>query len=241
MEEQMIPIGIDETFNFSCHGKVPCFNACCRDLNQFLYPYDILRLKNHLGIVSGEFLEKYTIRHVGPETGLPVITLKASTADGLKCPFVSPEGCSVYENRPSSCRIYPLARAISLSRETGRVAEHFAVIRETHCRGFENGQSRTVREWLQDQGLAEYNQLNDMLMDIISLKNQLAPEPLDLTSRHLFHTALYDLDQFRAGIFKNELLKDFPLEDAVRAEIKKDDVALLKAGYKWIKHVLFER
>jgi hypothetical protein len=59
----MIPISIDDTFKFSCSAKVPCFNECCQDLNQFLTPYDILCLKNHLGMTSGAFLERYTTTH----------------------------------------------------------------------------------------------------------------------------------------------------------------------------------
>jgi Fe-S-cluster containining protein len=88
-------------------------------VNQLLTPYDILRLKRHFGISSAEFLETYTTQHIGPETRLPVVSLKTDASDGHTCPFVSPEGCRVYENRPSSCRTYPLARMLSRSRETG--------------------------------------------------------------------------------------------------------------------------
>ena len=42
-------------FTFACHPEVPCFNQCCRRLNLVLTPYDVLRLKNHLGMSSEEF------------------------------------------------------------------------------------------------------------------------------------------------------------------------------------------
>ena len=51
----------DSRFKFSCQPGVTCFNQCCRDVNILLTPYDVLRLKNRLGISSGEFLKKYTI------------------------------------------------------------------------------------------------------------------------------------------------------------------------------------
>ena len=152
MENRMIPIAGDDTFKFACSPAVSCFNACCRDLNQFLMPYDILRLKNRLGITSTAFITQYTSQHIGPETGLPVLTLKADPAAGLECPFVSPSGCRVYEDRPASCRMYPLARAVSRNRETGRITEHFALIREDHCRGFDEGREPTVGEWIAAQG-----------------------------------------------------------------------------------------
>jgi len=234
----MISISIDDTFKFSCSAEVPCFNECCRDLNQFLTPYDILCLKNHLGMTSGAFLERYTTQHTGPETGLPVIALKPDDALKLKCPFVTESGCSVYIARPSSCRMYPLARALSRSRDTGKVTEHFALIKEPHCRGFEQETTQTVRQWIENQKIAVYNEMNDMLMEIISLKNRTRPGHLDMKSSHFFHIALYDLDRFRPHIFEKGLLDDFHLDSDILEAVKKDDVELLKLSHRWIKQIL---
>ena len=234
----MIPISLDDTFKFSCSAQVPCFNECCRDLNQFLTPYDILCLKSYLGMTSGAFLERYTTRHTGPETGFPVITLKPGEA--LKCPFVTESGCRVYDSRPSSCRMYPLARAVSRSRETGKITEHFALIKEPHCRGFEQRTTQTVRQWIENQKLAEYNEMNDRLMEIISLKSHTGPGPLDMKSSYFFHIALYDLDRFRSHIFQKGLLDDIHLDSAVLEAVKNDDVELLKLGHRWIKKILFK-
>ena len=49
----------NETFNFRCHPDIECFNRCCRNLNLYLYPYDILRLKRSLNLDSDRFLERY--------------------------------------------------------------------------------------------------------------------------------------------------------------------------------------
>ena len=76
MDNNMTPLELSDTFKFSCSEKVPCFNECCQDLNQFLTPYDILRLKNRLGLTSGLFLERFTSQHTGPESGLPIITFE---------------------------------------------------------------------------------------------------------------------------------------------------------------------
>ena len=45
MDDVISPLSLTDTFAFSCSARVACFNDCCRDLNQFLMPYDILRLK----------------------------------------------------------------------------------------------------------------------------------------------------------------------------------------------------
>jgi len=239
MTDPMTPIAPDETFQFCCSPEVPCFNACCRDLNQFLYPYDILRLKNHLGLSSSQFLNKYTTIHVGPESGLPIASLTADYADELKCPFVSAEGCRVYTDRPAACRMYPLARALSRNRESGEMTEHFALLKESHCCGFDQEGTQTVTEWIEDQDLAVYNRMNNRMLEIISLKNQHHPEPLDVKSQYLFRLALYDLDEFRTHVFEKGILEEMKPDAEILEAARTDDVALFELGMMFVKKELF--
>jgi hypothetical protein len=237
MEKELIPLSPEDRFRFSCSPAVSCFNACCRDLNQILTPYDIIRLKNHLGLESHVFLDRYTVSHVGPETGLPVIVLRQDPKNELKCPFVTEEGCAVYKDRPGSCRIYPLARGVFRSRETGRMTEQYVLLQESHCNGCDRGKEWTVQEWIHDQEIAIYNQMNDLLMEIISLKNKTHPHPLDFRERHLFHLVCYDVDAFRRQVFENHLLRDADTEQL--AAVKTDDTALMKLGVEWLAKALF--
>jgi len=239
VEPDLTPISLQESFCFSCSPDVPCFNECCRDLNQFLTPYDILRLKNHLRLSSGEFLRKYTSQHIGPESGLPIVTLKPNDPRKLTCPFVMDTGCRVYENRPSSCRMYPLMRAVSRSRSSGEMTAQFMVVKESHCQGFEEGKTRTLKQWMHDQGVVIYNETNDKLMQIISLKNRLIPGRLDIKSRHLFNTALYDLDDFKSQIQNKGLLDNFDVNARTMDAALESDVALLNLALHWVKHALF--
>ncbi|MCP4686461.1 MAG: YkgJ family cysteine cluster protein [Desulfobacterales bacterium] len=239
MTEEFTAVSPDESFQFSCSPDVPCFNECCQDLNQFLSPYDIIRLKNHFNMTSGEFLQRYTAEHMGPETGLPVITLKPENPDDMKCPFVTPAGCSVYPDRPASCRIYPMARAVARSRETGRLTEHFAILKEPHCLGHRQDQRQTASDWITDQGMVEYNELNDMFLEIISLKNVGHPNPLDIRERHMFHLAMYDIDAFRANALEKGLLDDLDAPPETMEAIKEDDVALLRLAHQWVKSAIF--
>jgi Fe-S-cluster containining protein len=200
-----------------------------------------LRLKNHLDLSSGQFLAQYTSQHVGPESGLPIITLKPVDQNDLICPFVTSKGCRVYENRPSSCRTYPLMRGVARSRATGRMTEQFMLLKESHCRGFDGGQTKTVQQWIYDQEIAIYNEINDKLMQIINLKNSRIPGVLDLKARHLFFTALYDLDSFRSQIAKNGLLADRQFDSVLMEKALEDDLALLEIGMKWVELVLFQQ
>jgi Fe-S-cluster containining protein len=240
VEAQLIPLAPDDSFSFSCSPDAACFNACCRDLNQFLTPYDILRLKDRLAMSSGQFLERYTVRHVGPESGLPVVSLKPEAGDARACPFVTSRGCRVYADRPSSCRTYPLVRAVSRSRETGRLSEHFMLLKEPHCRGFEQRISRTVRNWLEDQEVEVYNRINDRMMEVIRLKNIRHPSPLDIPAQHLFSLALYDLDTFRVQVFEKGLVDAISPDPSLMERAAEDDLALLSVGIEWVKSRLFD-
>lgn len=114
------------------------------------------------------------------------------------------------------------------------------LLKEPHCLGFNQGQTWTTRSWISDQGIAAYNQINDLLMEIISLKNRLMPGPLDIESSRLFHMACYDLDTFRSNIFAKENLDDWNVDAKTLDAVENDDEALLKLGLKWIKFKLFE-
>lgn len=239
MENALRPLDIDDTFQFGCTPQVSCFNTCCGDLNQFLTPYDILRLKQALGMTSGQFLKTYTTSNIGPRTGLPVITLKAGAPPDLKCPFVSPSGCRVYTDRPSSCRTYPLARLAVRSRQTGQTTVRYALLQESHCQGFEQPQTQSVRQWLIAQEVEGYNEVNDWFLELISLKSRLRPGPLGLREGFLFSLALYDLDRFKETLREPKPGQATRYTEAALAAAAKDDLALLKLGHDWVRQSLF--
>jgi Fe-S-cluster containining protein len=214
---------------------VACFNACCRDLSQLLTPYDVLRLTRGLGLRSGEFLRRYTLCRTGPGSGLPVVSLVPGDSVGLTCPFLSPSGCRVYRDRPSSCRTYPLLRLVRRARATGLLSEEFMLLREPHCRGFESGRLRTPAEWVADQGLAPYHAENDRLLDILSLKNRLHPGPLPPQAAADTAVCLYDLDRLRDGLDPDAFAELAP--DAIAAA-RTDDIALLHLGLERVKRHL---
>lgn len=227
MHGPVSPIEKHQTFRFSCSPQAACFNACCRDLNQVLTPYDVLVLKRFLGISSGDFLRAYTAENVGHGSGLPVVSLRFCDSEDLACPFVTHSGCRVYPARPASCRTYPLARGLSRNRETGRRTEHWALIREPHCHGFANGGLLTVAAWIEDQQLEIHNRMNDLLLDLISLKNRLRPGPLTPSESRRVYTALYDLDAFEETLPINGAPPD--ASDADR----------LSAAMNWIEIHIF--
>jgi len=235
MESSIISIDPDAPFRFACNPGVACFNACCRDLNQFLTPYDVLRLKRGLGLSSQGFLEQYTRRHTGPGSGLPVVTLKPADPERLTCVFVTPAGCRVYPDRPSSCRMYPLVRLLRRSRQTADVRVEYRLLKEPHCRGFDAQQVRTVQGWMLEQDLLDFNAENDRMLDAISLKARLSSKSLPPSLAEQVYTAWYDLDRFRERLCDGSLsgMNAQQMEDA-----RGDEVALLRLGVEWVKQLL---
>jgi Fe-S-cluster containining protein len=226
-----------QTFRFSCSPQVPCFNACCRDLNQVLTPHDVLCLKQYLEMTSTDFLNAYTRTGTGSGTGLPVVGLRFCDSRDLACPFVTPEGCRVYPARPASCRTYPLARGVARDRQTGALTEHWALIREPHCRGFEGGRSFTVEQWVDNQQIAVHNRMNDRMLELIAQKNRFRPGVLPPSEENLVYTALYDLDAFRGQI--DAAMADMPADDLPERDLS-DDVDLLDFALDWVRRKVLE-
>lgn len=239
-DDTLTALSLEDSFSFICHSKIPCYNECCRDLNQFLTPYDVLRIRQGLNLSSLDFLEHYCGQHTGPESGLPVVTLTPADPVSRVCPFLSPAGCRIYESRPSSCRMYPLMRAVSRSRETGRVTEHYALLKEPHCLGHTQAEKTTVSRWIQSQGLLPYNEMNDKILDIISLKNQVLPGPLDLATSRFCAMALYDLDAFHQNVFEKFLLRGLVSDANTLEQARTDDLALLALGMEAVKQVILK-
>ncbi|MBU1320657.1 MAG: YkgJ family cysteine cluster protein [candidate division Zixibacteria bacterium] len=229
----------DSSFTFRCHKGVSCFNDCCGDVNIFLTPYDIIRLKNRLGIASGELIAKHTISPFDENLRYPVVMLKMQDNEKKSCPFVSEQGCTVYEDRPWSCRMYPLGLASPKDGSDELDKEFYFLLQEGVCKGFQEKRKQTVSDWIKDQGIAEYNELGDLFKDIalhegLQKDGGMTPEKIEM-----FFMVAYDIDKFHNFIFKSTFLDKFEVDDETRQKIEKDDVELLKFGFNWLRFSLF--
>lgn len=227
------------SFTFACAPDVPCFNDCCGDVNIFLTPYDIAKLKNALGISSGEFLSRFAVSSVDECFGHPVVLLKMNEDDRKSCPFVGEDGCGVYEARPGACRMYPLGMA-SPKRGSGLSSEDFFFIfDEGGCRGFEKEVTQTVEEWLADQGLDEYNRMAECFKELTLHEFFREGKDLGPEKSEMFFLACYDLDGFREFLFASTFFDRFDVEEETRKSLAEDDVELLRFGHDWLRFALF--
>ena len=224
----------DDEFQFACHPGVPCFNACCADVNIFLTPYDIVRLKNRLGISSEEFLGKYAVVPFTKEQRLPVVVLKLSDDEAKRCQFVTEAGCGVYEDRPWACRMYPLGMAAPGDYEQGEEA-FFFLMEEEGCQGFAESKTQKISEWMADQGITEYEEMGDLFKRFSTHPKLQGDVDLTLQQMDMVHTACYDLDKFRRFVLDSSLLDKIDVSAERVAAIQHDDVELMKLALEWLR------
>ena len=225
MDHRYLVLDEDSEFKFHCHDGLDCFKKCCRDINIYLTPYDVLRMKNFLGISSGEFLEKYTLKVHVQQTGLSVVQIKMSEEDNLKCPFITPKGCRVYPERPWSCRIAPVDMLGG--------GKYSFVFESSRCHGLNETKTQTIKEWVRDQGLEIYEEMEQGFSEIPKHIKLSGDRETDEQIIKLFFMACYDLDKFRSFLVKSpSLYEEMNLNEDILERIRHDDVQLLKLGFK---------
>ena len=207
-----------------------------------LTPYDIMVLKNHMGISSEEFLSVYTEPQILEKTDLPVVTLKLLDDELKSCPFVKDDGCLVYEARPTTCRYYPLGVG-SLSHKEGTEEDDFYFfINEPHCKGFEEKKSWTVKNWRNDQGVDIHDDINAGWTDLLVLKRSFpANVKLSEKAKQMFFMVCYNIDAFKKFVFESQFLDMYKLEKELVDNIKNDEIALMEFGFSWLRDLFFNK
>lgn len=236
-------LGLKSRFKFSCHKGVKCFTKCCRGIDIMLTPYDILTMRKKLDMTSEKFLAIFTDPQILEKADMPVVTLKLLDDERQSCPFVDDvDGCAVYEDRPTTCRYYPLGvGSLSYSGEQGEKDEFFFMVKEAHCEGFEEDKEWTVAEWREDQGVDLRDEVNEGWLDLMVRKKSLPPSmKLSEQAKQMFFTVCYNIDKFREFVFKSTFLERYNVPAEKVKEIEADDVKLLQFGFEWLKATFFQ-
>jgi hypothetical protein len=161
------------------------------------------------------------------------------TDEKKRCPFVTPDGCEIYDDRPGACRIYPVGRAALKVDHEKEAREKFFMVREDHCLGFQEEKEWTIKEWMAGEGLDEYNAMNDRWLEIISSQKSLGSENNIPKKLQMFFMASYNLDTFRSFLFNSPFFDRFLVESDLQEKIASDDKALMSFAFDWLKFSLF--
>ena len=97
----------------------------------------------------------------------------------------------------------------------------------------------TIQEWLADQGLDEYNTMNDGFLDFATGRPPNRFKKLSRRQLQMGYLACYDPDGFRKFIFDSSFIDRFEIDKDVLARIRTDDIELMAFAYRWLKFSLF--
>ncbi len=230
----------DKVIQFQCRKGIACWNVCCSNIDISLTPYDILRLKRRFETSSGEFLQRYTVPYELEQNSIAGVKLRP-VENGTACQFMTPQGCSVYEDRPTACRYYPVA-LLSLRRQdetTDRAS--YALVEEPHCLGHKEPRRISVSDYRKEQGLDAYDDLARGWRQLILKKKSSGPSIGKPSKRslELFFMVCYDLDRFSQFVASEGFSEIYDLPAQELKDILCDDNELLQFGFRFLRQVLF--
>jgi len=230
----------NHVIKFRCYKGIECFNACCSNIDITLTPYDILRLKKRLGMTSSEFLAKYTYPFEFNRNSIAGVKYKP-VEGGTACQFMVDEGCSVYEDRPTACRYYPVGLLSMRRADENFDTASYALVEEPHCKGHEEDREITIKDYRKEQGLEEYDEHGRAWRQLILKMKSAGPAigTLSKASLRFFFMACYDLDRLREFVKSEGFAATFDIDEATFKELCEDDLALLKFGDRMIRQIMF--
>ena len=236
----------DDMFAFRCHKGIGCWNKCCHDTDITLTPMDILRLSRRFKLRPRDFLAQYTLPAIHEQSNLPVAKLRMRSAGGGACVFMHEvDGCTVYPDRPATCRYYPLGFATVKLRDSEGKADFHFLVKEPHCLGHEESKLQSVDEFRREQGVVDYDRVNrgwmDILMKMVSWRTLGGPGGKDISpqSQKMFFMVSTDVEAFRDFVFKTRFLETYQIAPEMAERLKVEDELLLALGFDWMKNVLF--
>lgn len=228
-----------DRMKFKCYPGIGCFTKCCSGIRINLTPYDIYRLKKRLGMSQHDFLLEYTVPGSIDGTPLPIVVLKMKGDEQRSCPFVTPDGCTVYTDRPVTCRYYPIGMAITKKHGKKTGDDFFIKIKEDHCLGHNESKDWTIDEWRADQESDLYDEMNNDWMEVVLKAKTLGMVEFSQKSLDLFFMVSSNLDMFRDFVFNSNFLVSYEIDPDVVERIREDELELLKFSLKWLRFAMF--
>jgi uncharacterized protein len=229
----------DSAFCFDCHPGIDCFTNCCANINILLTPADVLGLARRTGLTTREFLDRHTLKPITKDLHLPVVMLRMDDTPEKRCPFVGASGCTVYDARPWSCRMYPVGMGLPPARAGVPPEPGYFLFDDDFCHGHKESRTWTLESWQRDQGVLELEAIEKGFRELVGHPWFIGGRTLDPKRIEMFFMAAYDLDTFREFVFESTFLKRFPQDDETAEALRTDDKALLRFGFRWLRFALF--
>ena len=169
-----------EKFNFKCQMT----GNCCYKMEIFLNPFDILQIASALGTSTTETIDRYLLFLENRKQGFPRPIFKAAR-EGF-CSFNIDKKCTIHQNRPLSCRLFPLAKKKNIIYNTN----------SDFCLGLKIGEEISLQDYLLQEGAGLYIVEADSyykLMEKIMGKTDFSQ--VNIYLKDIFYLVLYDIDK----------------------------------------------
>jgi len=157
------------------------------------------------------------------------------------CPFLVSEGCSVYTDRPGTCRMFPVEPGIYYD-ENSNASRHLFFFRPPDfCLGRHGTRQWQPRSWLKNQNSQIYHQ---MAIEWSDLKRRFQDDPWGGEGPNgrrgkMAFMALYNIDQFREFVFNSSFLRRYRVPHGMLKQIRTRDRELLLFGFDWVRAFLW--
>ena len=226
-----------DRFTFQCRPELSCFNQCCRNLNLFLYPYDVLRLRQGLGISTDVFLEEYVDVVMRKGNFFPEVLLRMSDNEDRTCIFSQESGCRVYKDRPYTCRTFPVEYGLQYAGQSRKPSLMGFFRPPEFCLGRHETHAWTLQTWSGDQGAVTHQEMSRKWFEVKQLfqKNPWGREGPQGSRAKMAFMASYNLEAFRRFVFESSLLKRYKVKTDLLKKLHRDDVELMLFGFEWIR------
>ncbi len=188
----------NDCVRISCNDCNGC-SSCCHDMGNsiILDPYDIYELSKATGNTFDILLKTCLELNMVDGVILPNIKMQANTN---ACIFLSDKGrCSIHDNRPGFCRLFPL----------GRIYENdsFSYFNQIHECDYPNKSKIKIKKWLGIPNLNAYEKyilnwhdyLREMRFAIDDAPDLETEKEISMQILNIFFVKPYDLN---AGFYE---------------------------------------
>jgi hypothetical protein len=171
----------------------------------------------------------------------PDVLLRMAENEEKTCPFLGESGCTVYADRPDTCRTFPLEQGIFFQGPKGQARDVYFFKPPGFCLGQHELQEWTTKTWEKDQEAVIYHKMTARWAGIKALfqSDPWGREGPYGPKAKMAFMATYNLDRFRDFVFKSTFLKRYKVKRDILRRIKEDDVELMRFGFGWVEFFIW--
>ncbi len=126
------------------------------------------------------------------------------------------------------------------NENTSEEEKFFFLVREDHCKGFEEDKEWTIREWRADQGVDVRDEMNKEWLRLVMRRKSFGQQAsLSEQAKRMFFMASTDIATFRKFVFESSFLDTYIIDEETIQKIKEDDTELMLFSFKYLAATLF--